>query len=130
LNADLDAAITRAMRAPEKSVRLRLGPLALALTLGGAARAGDPPRPIEPARLAGTAAFEWSNGRKCKTVDAALIKRWDKGYLCMPPEEGVGTASGKPAAAVCKAHKGRSEFLVFRLMADCVAERETQMANE
>lgn len=105
-------------------------PLAILLLLCGAARAGDPPRPIEPEKMAGAAAFEWATSTgKCKKVDDALIKKWQKGYVCMPPEEGVGTASGKPLAAACKAKKGRSEFLVFKAMDDCKAERDTQLAN-
>jgi hypothetical protein len=105
-------------------------PLAILLFLSGAARAGDPPRPIEPDKMAGAAAFEWATSTgKCKKVDATLIKKWQKGYLCMPPEDGVGTASGKPLAATCKARKGRSEFLVFKEQDDCKAERDAQLAN-
>jgi hypothetical protein len=100
------------------------------LLVGAGARGGDPPRPVPVSALKGMAAFDWSVGAKCRVVDAALMARWEKGYVCMPPEEGVGTASGRVLKARCTATKGRSEFLVFATRDDCKEEQATQAANE
>lgn len=106
------------------------GALLLVAAVLRVAHAGDPPRPVAPATLAGTAAFEWTRAKACVAVDAALLKKWNKSYTCMPPEEGVGTASGRTVQARCHIRRGRSEYLVFATMADCKEERETQLANE
>lgn len=104
--------------------------LLLLVLLPSAALAGDPPRPIEPASLVGKHSFEWTRGKtKCKAVDAAVVKRWVAGFTCMSPDPNVGTASGKPLVASCKATKGRTEHLVFATKAECIEELQTQAAN-
>ena len=103
---------------------------AAAVAVPLAAYAGDAPRPIQPERMLGAATFEWTRaGARCRAVDAALVKKWAHGYMCMPPDDPSASASGKPLAATCTARKGRSEYLVFKLAADCAAERDTQAAN-
>ena len=76
------------------------------------------------------AAFDWFVGGKCRVVDAALMARWEKGYVCMPPEDATATSSGRVLKARCTATKGRSEFLVFATKGDCKEEQATQAANE
>lgn len=100
------------------------------LLLFGTARAGDPPRPLPPSKLRGLAAFDWSTGKPCRAVDAALVSRWERGYVCMPPEDPMATSSGRALEARCTATRGHSEFLVFATSDDCKAERQTQAANE
>ena len=100
--------------------------LALAATAPAPAHAdGQPPRVVA---IEGTFGFDQMSPRtsKCAKVRGALLRKLKKGYVCAPPE--AGTASGKPAVAICEKAK-RSSYLLFTAAADCKEERETQLAN-
>lgn len=79
--------------------------------------------------MAGKFAFGWTGHGKCKVIDSKQVKKLEHGFVCMPPDPNVGTASGKPLFALCKANKGRTELMVFATLADCREEYETQAAN-
>lgn len=64
---------------------------------------------------------------KCAKVSGALLKKLETSYKCEAAT--IGSASGKPIAASCKAKRGTSELLLFATLADCKEERETQLAN-
>jgi hypothetical protein len=99
------------------------------LVLPAAAEVVAPP-PSAPA-IKDTFGFDYMRPRnsKCTKVSGALLTRLTKNYRCEPVDDGT-TASGKPAVADCKVKKGKpSSFLLFKAVADCKLERETQLAN-
>lgn len=103
------------------------------LLAGAGALAAPPVRADAPAAaggaLEGAFAFDWFKPKKsrCTKVEGALLATLKKGYACGPAES--GSASGKPIQAVCRARKGKSEYMLFPTAAACEEERETQLAN-
>jgi hypothetical protein len=86
----------------------------------------------DPVQIKGTFGFDVMspNKSKCTKVDAALLAKLSKNYVCTPPEDPNSSASGKPIVAECVLKKGkRSSFLLFATKPECVEERETQLAN-
>jgi hypothetical protein len=86
----------------------------------------------ETISIKGTFGFDVMSPNKsnCAKVDAALHAKLTKSYLCVAPEDPNTSASGKPIVAECTVKKGkRSSFLLFATKAECVEERETQLAN-
>jgi hypothetical protein len=95
----------------------------------------DPAPPVGaqpvPVPLKGLFAFDWFKIKKskCAEIKGALLTRIKKSYDCTPPDDANASASGKPIVATCQARKAKSEYVVFATKADCVEERETQLAN-
>ena len=90
------------------------------------------PVAAEPVQIKGTFAFDAMSPEKskCTKVDKAVLTKLTKDYVCAVPEDPKASASGKPIVAECTRKKGKkSNFMLFATKAECVEERETQLAN-
>lgn len=65
----------------------------------------------------------------CRKVTGKLLRDLERRFLCVAG--GSDTASGRPTDAQCteRTAKPKRLFLVFAAKADCIEERETQLAN-
>ena len=106
---------------------LWLAPIAGILLLASVAAAAPPATDAPP--IVGLYAFDWLRieRSKCQQVKGRLLAALSKRYTCKADTE--AGSSGKRPVAVCKAKRGRSEFLGFGSAADCIEERETQLAH-
>ncbi len=93
-------------------------------------RAPQPP-PSPAPELKNTFGFDYMKpmSSKCTKIKGALLTKLTKSYACEAVEAG-NTASGKSAVARCEIKKGKpSGYLLFKAIADCKYERETQLLN-
>lgn len=112
---------------------VRILPVAILACLAhpAAAERAAPPPPAPAPVLKDTFGFDYMKPQssKCTKITGALLTKLTRSYTCEAVEGGT-TASGKPAVARCEVKKGKpSGYVLFKAIADCKEERETQLAN-